>query len=130
MRAVTQNSDIFGSTCGSLRKSMHTIRHTNPLSPAYQNPGAYRNTDGSKTNNPYANDTSADPFKSLKLTVIDGASRPSAAEAVKDSRSHKASADVASQGSATASFRHTAPAVSCGNAIVGGSATTKAQKLD
>ena len=110
---------------------MHTIRHTNPLSPAYQNPGAYRNTDATQTNNPYSDTGKTDPFKDLKVTHIDGSARPSAADAVKDTRAHKVGAD-APRADGPASFRHTAPAVSCGSAIVNGTSTTttKAQKLD
>ena len=126
VRAVTENTDIHGSTCGSLRKSMHTVRITNPLAPCYQNPGAQREADvaaANKTNDPYGNQQK-NAFADLKVVHIDGQSkRPSAMTAVKDETCYKAGGESAanstqSQGS---TFRHS---VNCGNAIVTGGKTS------
>lgn len=39
IRQPHSNQDIHGSVPGTLRKSMATVRTTNPLSPSYQFPG-------------------------------------------------------------------------------------------
>jgi hypothetical protein len=39
IRDITNNTDIYGSNAGSLRKGPNTIRSINPLMPNYQFPG-------------------------------------------------------------------------------------------
>lgn len=38
-RHITQNEDIVGSKCGTVKKSIITTRQLNPLEPSYQIPG-------------------------------------------------------------------------------------------
>jgi hypothetical protein len=39
IREIANNTDIYGSNAGSLRKGPNTIRSINPLMPNYQFPG-------------------------------------------------------------------------------------------
>ena len=98
VRNVTGNDDVFGSKCGSLRKSMITQRATNPLQPDYQIPGRSEVRDTMQNNDPYAD------FSKKKASTGAAAVRPTASasnadvksEASKGSQFAKAGAQVMS----------------------------------
>ena len=50
-RHITQNEDIDGSKCGTVKKSIITTRNLNPLEPSYQIPG--RSETNEDMNDPY-----------------------------------------------------------------------------
>ena len=109
---MTNNDDVIGSKCGSLRKGIETKRNLHPLNPVYRLPGEGANPGKVEIN---------DPYHDARRSAAN-VKRPSAMDAVKDNSSHSA-ADVKSKMSeSSAKFRHTANAV-----LKSGSA---AQKLD
>lgn len=54
IRRITQNDDVIGSNCGSLKRGTVTSRMTNPLMPKYQLPGNSEIPTRSEINDPYA----------------------------------------------------------------------------
>ncbi len=54
IRRLTQNDDVIGSTCGSLKKGIVTSRVTHPLMPSYKLPGNSEAPTRTEINDPYA----------------------------------------------------------------------------